>query len=199
MAKYVAHYMLHKDGALWGRKIEAGPKDYFLTYHQIFHPKSPVLFYPLVDLDLLTFSDDLSQRELNLIYFGKGPPLSMEFDGKIPHLLITRTWPQQKDLLVSFLQSSRYFHTSDAISTIVTESLLCGAAPVIHHLDPRFSLDELITSELPEAYQMHVEQDYSVENTLRKSLSLRERVAHYQSKWLLSVERVANDMKNHFS
>lgn len=198
-ARYVARYMLHKDGAIWGKKIERQKTDFIFTYHKMFEPNAPVLFYPLVDLSKFWFEDDLTSRELNTVYFGKGPPLNLQLDGTVPHLLITRRWPSQKDLLISFFQASRFFHSADCMSTILTEALLCGAAPVIHHWDPLFTRADLLSSELPEAYILQAEQDFSERNVVEKAKMLRTRIEEYQARWLSSVDIMAKKMIEWFA
>jgi hypothetical protein len=197
-AKNVARYLLHKDGALWGKKIEKGPNDYLFTYSRSYDPNAPILFYPLVDTSILTFSDNLDNRILQTVYFGKGKPLDVNLDGTVPHLFITRAWPDQKDQLVDFLKISRYFHCADSISTILIEALLCGATPIIHQWDERFQKEEYLNSELSEVYEIQFEGDYSKENTLKKSEKLRKKIHFYQINWSKKLVGLVEDMQNKF-
>jgi len=198
-ARNVARYMLNKDGLLWGKKILRSERDFVFTYHRHFEPDAPVAYFPLADLEKLNFSDDIASRELNMLYFGKGPSLKMEFDGKIPYLLVTRSWPSEKDILLEFLKNCRYFHTSDCMSSILMEALLCGATPVIHYWDPAFNKDEVLSGELPEVYQLQSEQDFSPENVLKKSESMRKKIQIHQANWRDTLSKITEMMHAKFT
>jgi hypothetical protein len=198
-AKNIAYYMLNKDGLLWGKKIKRDPRDFIFTYHRHFEANAPLAYFPLADLESLNFSDDISKRDLSLLYIGKGPEIKIDLDGKSPYLMITRKWPHEKDVLIEFLKNCRHFNSWDCMSSILMEAMLCGAAPIIHHWDSAFNKDEVLAGEMPEIYEMQQERNYSAENVLRKSERMRKKIYFYQKNWHSTLVNLAETMQKKFA
>jgi len=197
-AKHICRYILNKDGLLTGKKIEKSDNQISITYSRIFDQELDVLFFPILDLNELNFQDNIEERELNLVYFGKGPALNFNLDGTEPHLLITRKWPKERELLISFLKTSRFLHISDSICSMIVEALLCGCIPIIHHWNPAFTQAELQCGELPEILLINQEKDFSTGNALAKAASLANRVMFYQKNWLPNVQTFAQKAQSFF-
>ena len=198
-AKHVARYLLNKDGLIQKEKIDRSFKQYIFTYSRMFDESAPVLFFPNFDTETLNFTDDIEQRELHSMYFGKGPPLPAQFDGSQPHLLITRTWPRERDQLVTFLKMSRFLHLSDSNTALSNEALLCGCIPMIHFWDPNFNARDYENAELCEAFQISVEQDFSTANILSKIASVRQKIIRYQNAWPNNLRAFVEDVQQFFS
>ena len=196
--KHVARYLLNKDGLIQGKKIDRSFRQYIFTFSRAFDEEAPVLFFPNFDTQILNFSDNIEERELHSLYFGKGPPMPTTFDGNQPHLLITRKWPKERDQLLAFLKMSRFLHLSDSVTALSMEALLCGCIPIIHIWDPRFSMRDYESSELNEVVRINVEQDFSTANILSKIASAREKILPYQNEWPNNLRLFGRDVQDFF-
>ncbi len=197
-AKHVARYLLNKDGLIQKEKIDRSFRQYIFTFSRMFDESAPVLFFPNFDTEILNFADNIEDRELHSMYFGKGPPLPTQFDGGKPHLLITRKWPRERDQLLAFLRMSRFLHLSDSITALAIEALLCGCIPVIHFWDPNFDARDYGNSELNEVFQITFEQDFSTANILSKIASVRQKIIHYQNEWPNNLRMFVRDVQQFF-
>lgn len=197
-AKHVARYLLNKDGLIQGEKIDRSFKQFIFTYSRAFDEQAPVLFFPNFDTEILNFTDNIEERELHSMYFGKGPPLPAKFDGSQPHLLITRSWPKDREQLLAFLKMSRFVHLSDSNTALSVEALLCGCIPLIHVWDSNFSTRDYECAELNEVFRISVEQDFSTANILSKIESARQKIIHYQSEWPTHLRLFVQDVQQFF-
>lgn len=197
-AKHVARYLLNKDGIIQGEKIDRSFRQYIFTFSRAFDEEAPVLFFPNFDTELLNFSDDIEDRELHSMYFGKGLPLPAKFDGSQPHLLITRKWPKERDQLLAFLKMSRFLHLSDSNTALSVEALLCGCIPLIHVWDSHFSTRDYESAELNEVFRISIEQDFSTANILSKIASARAKILHFQTEWPNNLRLFVENVQDFF-
>lgn len=90
-----------------------------------------------------------SERTMDLTYFGKGP--SFINCMRIPDtLMLTRTWPEDKNQLGILLRQCRYMFSWDSVSQTNNDAVACGAVPVLIH-DRQTTLEALARGE-PGAY-----------------------------------------------
>jgi hypothetical protein len=108
--------------------------EYILSFSKMFHSKSDgYLFQSLSNDNFHSMgAPHWSKRTMDLTYFGKGPVFIDCF--RIPGtLIITRTWPEDKEQLGLLLRQCRYLFTWDAVSQINYVAIACGAVPVFLH------------------------------------------------------------------
>ena len=194
-ARNVARYMLNKDGHLTGYKIDRSYRQYFFTYDKFFEPDVFVLYYPMIDHESLNFSDNVEERKLNILYFGKGPALTPLIDGSVPFIFINQEWPEDREQLINFLKLSRFIHLSDPWTSLAAEAMLCGCVPVVHHWGER--MDEAKT-HMGSLYQIHEKEDYSMATILTISSDLRDTIVKNKQNWQCSLTQFVHETQAFF-
>ncbi|MEB3199901.1 MAG: tetratricopeptide repeat protein [Synechococcaceae cyanobacterium] len=128
----VVRYMLYFDGAS-GRRVQAGPHDFFVAFARMFKPDARALLYhPISDPSLFHARGSLHpcERSLDLFYVGKGSRF-----GPCPvipgAIELASGWPARKEELATLLRCCRYLYSYDTVSSVCTDAALCGAIPVL--------------------------------------------------------------------
>ncbi len=124
------------------------PNEYILSFSQTYHSNPNMTLYKVFSDENLHANGSLewSERTMDLTYFGKGPTVTDCF--RIPEtLMISRTWPEDKNQLGILLRQCRYFFTWDSMSATNIDAVSCGAVPVLLH-ERQTTRDELNQGEL---------------------------------------------------
>ena len=125
--------------------------EYVLSFSKLFHSNpNAYLFQSLPNENFHSRGvPHWSKRTMDLTYFGKGPGFIDCF--RIPEtLVLTRTWPEDKNQLGILLRQCRYFFTWDAVSQTNFDAIACGAVPVFLH--DRQTTREALSRGEPGAY-----------------------------------------------
>jgi predicted O-linked N-acetylglucosamine transferase (SPINDLY family) len=126
----------------------ASASEYVLSFSKMFHSNSDgYLFQALSDDNFHSIgAPHWSKRSMDLTYFGKGPNFIDCF--RIPEtLIVTRTWPEDKEQLAILLRQCRYFFTWDSVTQTNIDAIACGAVPIFLH-DRQTTQEELSRGEL---------------------------------------------------
>lgn len=143
-AKNVVRYFLNREGFASGNKVNAGPNDFILAFHKLYHP-SPNAFVRFENVHPSFYfagTKPTLERKLDCTYIGKGSMYSDKckvIDGTIE---ITRTAPAEKEALADLLRQTRFLFTYDICSAIVNEAIVCGTVVVPLMFHP-YKADEL--------------------------------------------------------
>lgn len=140
-----------------------------------------------------------TERELNITYIGKGRDFldCRTIPGTV---LIERDWPQTKQELAILLKNCKFFFSWDCISATNSDSVLCGAVPVLmHDLQlPRTTINKGEYGELP-----IVENPLSLLNKLSKKeekqintmlIKFKSKMLSYCESWNKNVKAFAFDV-----
>lgn len=202
----VVWYLLNRDGALGRGKINAGPRDYFLSHSiSLNDPRTNYILHsadhnPVFNLGLPP--TPWEQRSLTLTYVGKGG-LAGPCHVVPGSVLLGSTWPQSQEELASLLQVTRYLFTWDAYSAINTEAVLCGAIPVVmrwgswRRADVRGSETKAVELLDCDSYMQDVEQKLHLFYQQREEMI--ESIAQLSSTWNDRVRAFAENAIAHFS
>lgn len=136
-AKRVVRYFLNKEGAASGNKVEAGENDFILAFSKIYHPNPHAILPKEVSNPLFNTdgSEYVLDRTIDCTYIGKGS-LYAECPVIEGTTEITRTWPETKQELADLLKKTRFLFMYDTMTAMITDSLRCGAIPVILMFKP---------------------------------------------------------------
>ena len=145
-AKRVVRYFLNKEGFASGNKVEAGENDFIMTFSRIYRPDAHAVLTkeatnPAFNTD---GSEYVLDRTIDCTYIGKG---KLYGDCRVVEgtTEITRTWPETKQELADLLKKTRFLFMYDTMTAMITDSLRCGAIPVILMFKP-FSEEEIDTN-----------------------------------------------------
>lgn len=200
-ASRVVKYLLYTDE----NYARNSPNEYVLSFSKAFNSNpDSFLFQSLSDLNFHSNNaPHWSKRTMDITYFGKGPKFTDCF--KINDtLMLSRTWPEDKNQLGILLRQCRYFFTWDCISQTNIDALLCGAVPVFLH-SHQGSIAELNEGELgaypniqlPDKLNkdsvtgLEEEIDYQMNEMKSKNL-------WFQNTWKERVLQFAIHVNNHF-
>ncbi len=198
----VVRYLLYKNEGY----VASSQSEYVLSFSTMFHsaPDS-YLFKPLLDENFhLRSAAHWSKRTLDITYFGKGPGVINCF--RIPEtLMISRTWPEDKNQLGILFRQCRYFFTWDCATQTNMDAVACGAVPVLLH-DLQLTRDELARGELgrhPDIVLADFQNKDSVvgdESEIDFQMNEMNRKAkYYKDSWPERVSEFAEDAARFFS
>jgi len=127
-AKRVVRYLLNREHAFGGAGMGALPSDFLITYSRLFHPTAPVLFYPVIEGELLVRSGRVSPdspRTVDAFYVGKGTGYGL--CPPIPGAVgITRGWPETKASYYELLETVHTLYSYDWVTSTVFDAILLG-------------------------------------------------------------------------
>ncbi len=127
-ARRVVRYLLNKERAFGGAGMGALGSDFLITYSRLFHPTAPVLFYPVIEGELLVRSGRVSPdspRTVDAFYVGKGSAYGV--CPPIPNATaITRGWPETKAKYYDLLETVHTLHSYDWVTSTVLDAILLG-------------------------------------------------------------------------
>jgi len=133
----VARYYLNKMGFLIN-KGQAREGEFKLAYHAPFCDDPDFVltqFMGKIDLEQaeqMTIHD----RFLNLTYVGKGWMYNAECPTIYQTVLIKRDWPETNEEYVTLLKATRFVLSYDSLTSVLMDSVLLGAVPVILNAAP---------------------------------------------------------------
>ena len=128
-ARRVVRYLLNRESAFGGTGMAALPSDFLITYSRLYHPTAQVLFYPVVDEELLLRAARISTsipRPANAFYIGKGVDFGRPCPAIPQSLEITRGWPASKTHYYDVLEKVRTFYSYDWCSSTNLDAVLLG-------------------------------------------------------------------------
>ncbi len=133
-APCVVRYMLNREHP--DRPIRAAQDDFIVSFSKAFMLSHLVLFLP-VSLDISLFHDrgQPQERTQDMVWVGKGRLYGV-FEKPDHAIEITNTWPPTRQALGDQLRKTRFLYSYDAMISIITESVLCGAVVIIKHFGP---------------------------------------------------------------
>jgi hypothetical protein len=142
-AKNVVRYFLNKPGNIFGNKINIQPRDFLLSYQNIFLPNANFsLYYPLVDLTKIPpryYLQEL-QKNLQLTYVGKGKKYGV--CKRFPNS-IGLDWNKSYEEYEILLKNSKYLFTWDGMSGVNFDAVVHGCIPVVMSMHP-WTEDEIM-------------------------------------------------------
>lgn len=179
----VVRYFLNADGAVAGRKVEAGPNDLLLGYSPAFGDFDHYLFFPSFYRAETYGSVPVhsGHRDRVIAYGGKGGSARVPPTIAGDVTVFTRSWPSDPVVFVGLLRQSKYFYTADPLSAINFEALLCGCIPVVttwNGQDP----DRLARFDLPSVHELW-QGSITVERAEQARLDLLADLAAWRRKW----------------
>ena len=193
-AKNVVRYLLYKNFEYSG--LESG--EFVLSFSKLYHSKADAyLFHPFRDPNLHAVgAAHWSERTMDCTYFGKGPNFTT--CSRIPDtVVISRTWPEDKNQLGILLRQCRYFFTWDGATATNLDAIACGAVPVLLH-EEQISAAEYALGEfgpLPRATLLDALNKESVaadKNEVDTTMSeIVSRMASYERDWQANVNAFA--------
>jgi hypothetical protein len=177
------------------------PNEYVLSFSKLFHDNpNSYLFNPFHD-DALhsTGARHWSERTMDLTYFGKGQDAVDCF--RIPEtLMISRTWPEDKNQLGIILRQCRYFFTWDSLTATNKDAVSCGAVPVILH-EHQMTRMESGRGELGILPEVRLEDYQNKESVIgdrakidQQMLDMNNNILFYQDTWPERVSAFARDV-----
>jgi len=179
--------------------------EYIVSFSKQYHDSPNSVLYKVFPDDNLHSkgASHWSKRTLDITYYGKGPKFIDCF--RIPDtVLITRSWPEDKDQLGIILRQCRYFFTWDTVSQINVDAIACGAVPVLlHELQVAIAvLNEFEIGPYPGVKLHNCSDKESVLGDYReidhKIAGINNAVAWYHETWPTRVRQFADNVCQHF-
>lgn len=146
----IVRYMLNKEGFIMGNPLDASPKDYILTWSDLYRKNYHGKLYNIDKNEFEIFNDintkHALERHIDCTYIGKGSQYSNDCK-IIPNTIeINRNNPLTKNALADLLRSTRILYTYDPITLVNFEAVSCGALLVILQYYP-FEKEEFKNSD----------------------------------------------------
>lgn len=201
-ASRVVRYILYENK----NYVSAGGGEYVLSFSKMYH-SNPNSYLFKVFCDVGFHSQGAVHwidRTLDLTYFGKGPGFTKCF--RIPgSVLVTRTWPEDKEQLGALLRQCRYFFTWDSVTSTNVDAVICGAVPVLLH-ENQISRNDINLGELG-AFPNVVLNDFLNKESVvfdgvevdERIVAMNEKVSSFEKSWPQRVREFAVDVSKFFN
>ena len=194
----VVRFMLNKDGLLDGTKVSRDKGEFIVSFSRTYEDGDFLIHHILFDQEVFNMEGSLPilEREISIVYRGKGTDYIAPDGLKPPIVMLTRTGFSRDDLAF-ILKRSKALYSADCLSFLLHEALLCGCAPVITAWKG-FTQAELMKHEIPEVYEMNESGDFSERNIMEKRVSLIKRLKRYEEQFPSKIREFVEKTKLHF-
>jgi len=198
-AKNVVRYVLNREGILTGNKMNAGENDFIFAWPKLYYPSSHA---NLLKFSIPSFFNDLDtkfalERNIDCTYIGKGSiykncPI-------IPNTLeINKHNPINKPALADLLRNTRFLYTYDTLTSIINESILCGAILIPLHWHP-FSEEEYNQSDYKFPYANLTQHNVIIPlNYVNERKQYIDNIKNTNLNYLSKLNEIATQMVQHF-
>lgn len=202
-AKNVVRYFLNKPGNIFGNKIDIQPRDFLLSYQNIFFPKANFsLYFPLIDLTKIPTRQSIQElpKNLQLTFIGKGKKYGA--CTRVPNS-ISLDWDKSYEEYVLLLKNARYLFTWDGMTGVNFDAVVHGCIPVLMSMRP-WTEDEMKLQEvrLPmlsiDQYTDNNNYTENYENFLNQRDECLENIEHMQKLWPEKIHSLVMQLKQHF-